>query len=297
MRATDGTPLEIAAEWRSLLTANGWTTLEALLSLPNDKSFAKPGLPRWRERLRCALRDAAGTETIVFVKRFHAPPLGEQVRRWLTGDPNHGTAWTEWTWLHRLAQAGILAPQPLAYGEQLLGIWERKSALMMAAVPGASLERWCDEHRTRLPRPLRDAVAETVARLHALGVVHRDLYLAHIFCDDPHAAAPRVWLIDLQRALGMGWRRRRWIVKDLAALNYSTPEWAATPRDRLRWFQAYLKRRRLTREDRIMARWILVKTERIKRHDLRAGRGVRASERMTPGTESVAPPGLGGYDA
>ena len=279
MRDERGTPLQFEPKWQPLLTAKGLTTIEALFGLHNDASLNKPGLPVWRERIRYRLTAAGGAETIVFVKRFHRPPVREQVRRWFTADPNHGTAWTEWTGLQRLAEAGIPAPQPMAYGERMLGVWERRSALVMAAAPGTSLEKWCREHPSRLPLEVQHAIADIVARFHALGLVHRDLYLAHLFCDDPASSAPRVWLIDLQRVRRLGWRRRRWIVKDLAALNYSTPESAATPRDRLRWFKTYLGRRRLTRDDRIMGRWVMAKTERIRRHDLRAGRGIATTVR------------------
>jgi hypothetical protein len=78
-----------------------------------------------------------------------------------------------------------------------------------------------------------------------------------------------VSVIDLQRARKLGWRGRGWIVKDLASLNYSAPASSMTPRGRLRWFKAYLGRRRLNGSDRLFARRIAAKTERIRRHDER----------------------------
>lgn len=268
MRNAHGTPLQIVSEWQPLLDAARLTTLDAIFALPNDASLSKPGLPRWRERLHRTLRDNARSETEVFIKRFESVPLRQQLRRWLT-DPNHGTAWTEWTWLNRMAQAGIAAPAPIAYGEEMVGAWERRSAVLMGSVSGTSLEQWCRRHPRRLASAAQCAVADVVARFHALGIVHRDLYLAHLFCDDPDAPAPRVSMIDLQRVRRLGWRQRRWLVKDLASLNYSTPDWAATPRDRMRWLKRYLAVRTLDRAQRILARLILAKTERIRQHDER----------------------------
>lgn len=285
-----GTPLQISAGWESVLVANGWTSLDELFRLANDAQLAKPGLPSWRERVRCTLPHAGGAGATVYLKRFSRPPFREQFRRWLTGDPNHGTAWAEWTWLGLMRRKGLPAPEPIAYGEEMLGPWERHSAVLMAAVSGKSLEKWVGELHRRLSRPLLDAVADLVFRFHGLNLAHRDLYLAHVFCDDPEAESPRVALIDLQRARSLGWRRRRWIVKDLASLNYSTPKWAATPRDRLRWLKRYLGVSRLRMADRLLVRLIAGKTERIRRHDLRAGVTV-------PEANSVAPPGLGGYGA
>ena len=80
-----------------------------------------------------------------------------------------------------------------------------------------------------------------IGRFHALGYVHRDLYLSHVFFDATAPPPHRLRLIDLQRVLRPVWRKRRWIVKDLAALNYSTPTTMASRTDRLRWLRSYLR--------------------------------------------------------
>ncbi|MFH0983009.1 MAG: lipopolysaccharide kinase InaA family protein [Planctomycetota bacterium] len=232
--------LTVTPQRRALLTANGWETLDDLFRLPNDATLSKPGLPHWRERLRASLTDDSGRRIVVYVKRFHDLPLTQQCRRWWGGEPNHGTAWTEWSWLRELAQAGIPAPEPIAYAEELVGGWERRSAVVIGALAGISLERWCARHDTRWPDSWLEALAILVARFHALGIAHRDLYLSHIFGEALDTDAPRLSIIDLQRVVRMGRRRRRWIVKDLAALNYSTPPTAVSPRDRLRWLKRYL---------------------------------------------------------
>ncbi len=274
--------LTIAPTWRALLASNRWRTLDDLFRLENDARLSKPDLPPWRERLRAALIETSGRKIAVYVKRFRDIPLAQQCRRCWGGHPRHGTAWVEWTWLNELARAGISVPEPIAYGEEMIGPWERRSAVVLGAVAGVSLERWCAEHTHRLPAVVRDALADLVARFHALGMVHRDLYLSHVFGSALDTEAPRLSLIDLQRAVRLGWRRERWIVKDLAALNYSTPPAAAAPRDRLRWLKRYLSlgggqiaraeacgSARLRRPDRVLVRRIIAKTQQIRRHDAR----------------------------
>lgn len=267
----------MAPAWRPLLEANGWRTLDDIFALENDAQLAKPGLPPWRERLRAPLIDPLGHKVAVYVKRFHRVPLVEQVRRWIRGDRYHGTAWTEWLWLCKLARAGVAAAEPIAFGEEMLGWWERRSAVVIGAVPGVSLERWCAEHAYALPPAALDGLAELVARFHALGIAHRDLYLAHVFGAALDTETPRLALIDLQRVVRMRWSRR-WIVKDLAALNYSTPATAATVRDRLRWFKRYLHlsgigesglRTKLGKAERTMLRQIVARTEKMRQHDAR----------------------------
>ncbi|MCK4660363.1 MAG: hypothetical protein KAV82_12645 [Phycisphaerae bacterium] len=277
------TALTVAPDWQAVLVSNGWEDLDDIFSLVNDASLSKPGLPHWRERIRTTLTDA-GREVTVYVKRFHNVPLSQQIRRWWSGDPGHATAWAEWAWLWELGRAGISAAEPIAYGEEMTGWWEHRSAVVMGAVGGVSLERWCTEHDEPFPEALPDALAELVARFHGLGIAHRDLYLSHIFGERLDTATPQLSIIDLQRVVRLGRRRRRWIVKDLAALNYSTPPTALSVRGRLRWLKRYVqlcekgdvrkcpRSFRLRRQDRVLLRRILGRAEQMRRHDARRGR-------------------------
>jgi hypothetical protein len=142
---------------------------------------------------------------------------------------------------------------------------------------GISLERWCAGNTRLLPPAVLHEVAVLVAKFHALGLAHRDLYLSHIFGDGLDTAAPQLTLIDLQRVVRLR-GRRRWLVKDLAALHHSTPEGSVSPRDRLRWFKRYLHlsigrrnglRGRLERRERRFLHSILARARQMRRHDAR----------------------------
>jgi len=100
--------------------------------------------------------------------------------------------------------------------------------------------------------------------------------------DMPPAAPPArlewvLHLIDLQRVRwpGPGKVRRRWIVKDLAELNYSAPAEAISRTDKLRFLRAYLalgsarQAGRLPDRARKLAGDVVAKTRRIARHDAR----------------------------
>jgi hypothetical protein len=70
---------------------------------------------------------------------------------------------------------------------------------------------------------LRNAIADLAARLHTAGLHHRDLYLCHIFAR-PASPQTDLRLIDAGRVRTLPrwpWRRR-WIIKDLAQLWYSS---------------------------------------------------------------------------
>jgi membrane-associated phospholipid phosphatase len=111
--------------------------------------------------------------------------------------------------------------------------------------------------------------------MHGAGFTHRDLYLCHLFLRPDGGLT----LIDLQRVTRGGPGHRRRAVKDLAALNYSAPSPAVTRADRMRFLLAYLGRRRLGAAGGRLARRIVRKTERIRRHDAnKRAREARAAE-------------------
>lgn len=263
--------LFVVAGYETTLQAVGLDTLEAWFHGNTGESLAKPGLEPWRERFRLMIPHCGQPRTF-YLKRFCNPPpaIRREIRRSGTGADS--VAGLEWCWMHRLARDGIPCVKPIAYGQEMHGTRQRRSAVLSEAVPGRSLEAWADEwqasDRVKL-RPVLVHTARLIARFHALGYVHRDLYLAHLFYDPTQPMDRSLHLIDLQRVMQPRWRRRRWIVKDLAALNYSAPPHLLTQTDRLRWLKQYLKVSKLDRSARTLVDLVHSKTKRIARHDRR----------------------------
>lgn len=293
---TDTTELRIIPAYRRMLDNAGFHTLDDLfddvrLKACSAERLDKPGLAPWRSRWRLTLSDKHEHQTTLYLKRFEHPPPSarREVVRSHTGART--LAGVEWAWMHRLAEDDIPCPEPVALGEQLHRGREVRSALLMREVLGVSLERWI----AREPVPdhshiaaLLEPLAELIARLHGAGYVHRDLYLSHIFfasistkpprsrsnaADKPPASCrPAFCLIDLQRVLHPSIGLQRWIVKDLAALNYSAPYPLISTRDRLRWLKHYLGTPGLDARTRRLIYLIAGKTRRIARHDVRRQR-------------------------
>ncbi|UCF33080.1 MAG: hypothetical protein JSV78_12180 [Phycisphaerales bacterium] len=260
----------VVASFKPLLLANELDSLEALFAISSGESLGKPGLESWRERIRLSLREAEGTRT-VYLKRFTDPPPKVQraVRASDTGAVS--VAGLEWARMHQLARDGITTIMPIAFGEEIRSGREVRSAILAAAVPGESLERlaanWSRDVHLPLIRRALIGTADLVACFHGCGYIHRDLYLSHIFFDEAAASDEALHLIDLQRVIRPRWRRARWIVKDLASLNYSTPFDLVTTVDRLRWLRRYLNVDRLDGRAKRLVRRIMAKTARIARHD------------------------------
>lgn len=297
----------IAPAFAGILERSGLSGPEALFNWSQGERLDKRSLEPWRQRWRLKLSDTGGQQKTFYLKRFKDPPMRRQWARWLAGHSRRSTAAVEWENCRALSLAGIPAVEPVALAEEMRGPLERRSAIMLAEVPGESLERWTPANlppcsarltaETGMLRELIDALARLVADFHRAGFVHRDLYLAHIFIDGlPRSAepgkrgqAPReitlsmaggrsasepvpfcrpvvFRLIDLQRVFRPRWRRRRWAVKDLAALSFSASEERVSRRDRLRFLARYVRQCPDFGPARSLAGLIDRKVHRMARH-------------------------------
>jgi hypothetical protein len=219
------------------------------------------------------MRDVPGRLTVkmelpggqVFYLKRHTRPNSRAV----TDGPR------EWNNIETLSGCGIPCPVLVATGS---GTLDRGpcSFLITAAIPGAIplddyLQRLYAGHGPfpdwRTKRRLIPKLASLAATLHRHGFHHKDLYLCHVFVNRRTPLAEPLALIDLQRLGRSRFFCRRWIVKDLAALNYSATTDFTTATDRLRFLLAYLGITRLTPAARRLIRSVSRKTERIRRHD------------------------------
>lgn len=285
---------EITPEFAPLLTAAGLNSVDAILDYAGGESLAKPGLAAWRERIRLSLADRNITK-VFYLKRFIDPPPAARRQARRCGNGARSVAGVEWNWLRRFRAAAIPCAQPVALAEEFVRGRERRSALLMAAVPGRSLEAIARDanavDRQRVARWIA-ATAALAARMHGLGCVHRDFYLAHLFdaapgssgdggtpvgrADRRHstpegAETSELFIIDLQRVFRPDCCRTRWVVKDLAALYFSAldlmPAAWVTRSDALRWLKQYLGVRTLDAQARRLAYCVIGRTQRmLRRH-------------------------------
>jgi hypothetical protein len=106
--------------------------------------------------------------------------------------------------------------------------------------------------------------------MHRGGMNHRDYYLCHLHILPEAQPWPKLFVIDLNRADRRKKVGQRWIVKDIAALNYSAPEAIFSRSDRLRFLKVYLGVDRLDAYGRRLAVKVLRKTQKIARHAVRS---------------------------
>ncbi|MEZ6186387.1 MAG: lipopolysaccharide kinase InaA family protein [Planctomycetota bacterium] len=218
-------------------------------------ALALPGEARGRLKSLVRLEDPP-----LFVKRWHFDALEVALRGALKLNVPRFSAFGELANLLALQGAGFRVPAPLAAGEERVGS-RRRRFVALAELAGAPLASLPDEAL----EPLAAELGATVRRLHDAGFCHRDLYLENVFWDPDRGLG----LLDCERVFRRRRLRRRWVVKDLAALASSARGSRAA---RVRFWRAYCRTARPTPGTRALARWVLRKAERLRSHGLKGPR-------------------------
>lgn len=219
--------IQVAQDFVPLLRANGLDSFAAIMSLAGGRVARDfPG----RRTVRLELQSPHGGTQAVFLKRYEANYLSgfAKLLRWLRWPGTGDEAMQEWQALHRVSAIGIRTATPIAIGQERIGGLVRRSFLMTAEITGAvEGHTWMMQLPSAERREFLRRVA-TVARLfHEAGFVHKDFYIGHILVT-PVAGKPELFLIDLQRVMSPAFLHRRWLLKDLGAMAYSTLNARAT---------------------------------------------------------------------
>lgn len=263
----DSGRLQVNARFVDLLRQHELCGFEALWNVARARDVRRvPG----RSTVELAIDGAKGTCRL-FLKRFEKAPLRERLMPWLHGKPAIWGAAHEWDAIVRFRAAGLPTVTPVA-----LGTCGGRSLLVTLALEGAqSLLDWvarqaplggasAQEAFARDLRTLTVEVAQIARQMHRLGWHHQDFYLNHLL----RCGNGSVHVIDLGRARQHRHLARRWMIKDLAQLDFSARNLPC--KARLRFLHAYLGRK-LDRRDRRLIGRILAKSRRIARHTARHG--------------------------
>jgi len=270
----------INTDYKAALADLGLTSINAIFSFDTGKNLAKSNLAPYRSRLQFDIGAAQSLPpTTVFLKRYDKPPVLVQLKNWLSHRRRISCASCEVEPIRELPAAGVCTPKIIAYGSQWDALFEKRSFIITEKIPGAeALERklpdcFNDPPTTENLKSRRDFIARFAAfikRFHQTGYCHRDLYFSHIF----YRTDGTFYLIDLARAFKPTVLRRRFLIKDIAQIHYSAPASCFSRSDRLRFYLAYTARNRLTRRDKAFIRKVLIRTNRMAKHDRKHGRCV-----------------------
>ncbi len=157
----------------------------------------------------------------------------------------------EYQAINALNRLGIKTMTLAAYGQRGSNPAELESFVITESLePAPSLEdislTWAESPPTaRLKRAFIKRVALMSAQLHRNGINHRDLYICHFLLKQAEFDALtdvndlQLYLIDLHRVQIRTQVPRRWLVKDLAALYFSSMDIGLRQRDFFRFIRDY----------------------------------------------------------
>jgi hypothetical protein len=261
--AWDGGRLTVNRDFARLLTRHSLTTFDAIANYSGGQ-VAKNAV-RERMTTRLELTDAGGTTRTLYLKRHRRPRVFELIKPFFRFTWPIVGARNEWEAILRFHAARIATMVPVALGES-----GGRSFLVTQAIEGCQkLTAWMESHKHALRngelatlRRIAAEVADVSRTMHAAGLHHQDFYLTHLMVPEHGTAAP-IHVLDLGRSRFQPRLARRWIVKDLAQLNYSAAGVSAS--ERLRFLEHYLGRRP-TRADRALVSSVIRKSRWIARH-------------------------------
>ena len=236
-------------EGRELLEANQLGTIDDVFAMSNGASLTKPGLDAHRDRIRLELKRPEGGQCVCYLKRYRRPPVGVQLNQMISQRRLGGPARAEADYIRRLGNIGIATMRGIAMGLQMRGALQERSFFLTEEVAGESLEKLaqrCMTDPSAIPtaRDRHEIIRQLALvsrRLHEHDYFHRDLYLCHVFMCRGADGSIALRLIDLARMIERPLMRERWVTKDLAALEYSSPRPLVTRADRLRFLYYYCR--------------------------------------------------------
>ena len=207
----------------------------------------------------------------VYVKKHFFPGILEILKNLLRLRFPAG-ALNEWRALLAFHAHNIPTMTPICAGRKPL-VWKIEKESFLLTDDLGEAHRLDDFLKINGAIPCRGEVLETkkrilenladiTRRMHSAGINHKDYYLCHILMDK----SERLYVIDLHRVNVRDKVGKRWMVKDLAALLFSSLEVPVTQGQRLAFYKRYMKISRLSADDKTLIRLIVKKCNKIARH-------------------------------
>jgi hypothetical protein len=251
--------------YRRMLGANGLIDFHEVMTVSDGRcEKALPDREVWHFRLE----DVSTAPRGIYLKRHHLRTWDSRLRAIFGLPPARTPGLVEAANVGQLASQGIAVMRLIAYGEKLHADGLEESFVITEALEDyAELPDYLRRHFAGKPtrhseRKLRGLIrdlAGIVRRFHRAGYNHRDLYCRHFFVHDQPGGPREIRLIDLQRVQRRRWRRRRWIVKDLAQLAWSAPRACIHCKHKIAFLHEYFGVKKFRPEHKRWIRSIVLK--------------------------------------
>lgn len=260
----DGGRLTVNSQSADVFRANGLTTFDSLMNY--DGGTVAKNVLRERTTTRFVLPGSDHAPQAFYIKRHGRPPWKEYVKPFFRLTTPILGARNEWNAILRFHELGIPTMVPVCLGDD-----GKTSFLVTRSLEGfQKLSEWMASQVSSPPqngaiakvRRVVERVAEITRVMHTAGLHHQDFYLGHLLLPLDESTEG-IHVIDLGRVREQRTLGTRWIIKDLAQLNYSAR--FVSRSDRKRFLNAYLGHRTTPRDRRLLGR-IERKSQAIARH-------------------------------
>jgi len=195
----------------------------------------------------------------------------------------------EWHGIHHLQRIGVDTLTAAGYGIAGFNPAQRQSFMLTEALLDTiSLEDYCRQHWTGnkltgqallFKRWLICRLADIAHAIHSNGANHRDFYLCHFLLSGAvnEQSEPKIFLIDLHRMQIRRSTPKRWAVKDIAGLHYSSMDMGLSRRDLYRFMCRYRRTslRQILRTEKSF--WIRVNRRAVKLYRTEQHKSARLS--------------------
>jgi heptose I phosphotransferase len=182
--------------------------------------------------------------------------------------------------INKCGELGVDTMKIAGFGERgFPPVWLESFLITEELENTISLEEFCRDWKNNTPDfRLKTAIIRKVAgiarTLHRNGVNHRDFYICHFLLDlksNPSSSPFNLYLIDLHRVQIRKHTPRRWVIKDLSGLFFSSMDIGLTKRDLFRFMKAYSGKplRSIFKEDLYFWRQVLDRAVKLYKKDFK----------------------------
>ena len=254
-------------EFEEALKRNNLLDFDRVMSMPETRTV-KHAIPE--RRTGTFSFDQEGETVCAYLKRHFSLSFGKCLREMIRFSSKK-TAFDEFSNILAFHKAGLPTMRPVAAGKRAGKVFGSESFLITKGIKDCvTLETYaesCLKTKTFTEKTnLIKKIALLSRKMHQSGFNHRDFYLCHFFIGIKENNKDELFIVDLHRVDIRKKMPERWIIKDLAALNYSAKSINITRTDKLRFLKYYLSTRKISEQEKLFVLKIIKKTNRMIKH-------------------------------
>lgn len=254
-------------EFEDALKGNSLLDFDRVMSIDETRSV-KHVIPE--RKIGTFSFEQEGKTVCAYLKR-HYPRSFEKYFLELIWFASEKTAFDEFSNIIAFRQAGLPTMVPVAAGKRTDKFVGSESFLITKEIKGCvTLEKYVDSCLKAKTFPEKTGLIKKIAllsrKMHQSGFNHRDFYLCHLLIGTEKKNKDELFIVDLHRVDIRKKVPERWIIKDLAALNYSAKSKTISRSDKLRFLKHYLSVNKISKQDKLFILKILKKTNKMIKH-------------------------------